>query len=66
MQTHEKRGIDLTEKERSRYARHIPLPEIGINGQKHLKTSSILCVGSGGLGSPVLLYLAATGIGRIV
>ncbi len=58
-------GINLNEEEVSRYARHLTLPEIGVSGQKHLKASSVLCVGSGGLGSPVLLYLAAAGVGRI-
>ena len=56
---------NLTSEEISRYARHISLPEIGIKGQKKLKESSIVCIGTGGLGSPLLIYLAATGIGRI-
>ena len=51
--------------ELARYARHISLPEIGITGQKKLKTSSVACIGTGGLGSPLLIYLAAAGIGRI-
>ena len=51
--------------ELARYARHISLPEIGITGQKKLKKSSIACIGTGGLGSPLLIYLAAAGIGRI-
>lgn len=49
----------------ARYARQIILPEIGKEGQKKLKQSSVLCIGAGGLGSPALLYLAATGVGRI-
>ena len=65
MQAHKMGGIDLTAEEISRYARHLTLPEIGIVGQKHLKASSVLCIGSGGLGSPILLYLAAAGIGNI-
>ena len=65
MQAHETRGVVLTEEELSRYARHLTLSEIGITGQKHLKASSVLCVGSGGLGSPILLYLAAAGVGRL-
>lgn len=65
MQTHENRGIDLSQDEVARYARHLALPEIGLVGQKKLKASSVLCVGSGGLGSPVLMYLAAAGVGRI-
>ena len=51
--------------ELARYARHISLPEIGITGQKKLKASSVACIGTGGLGSPLLIYLAAAGIGRI-
>ena len=58
-------NIHLSDAEKIRYSRHISLPEIGINGQKNLKASSVLCVGSGGLGSPLLIYLAAAGIGRI-
>ncbi len=56
---------NLSSEEISRYARHISLPEIGITGQAKLKTSSIACIGTGGLGSPLLIYLAAAGIGRI-
>ncbi len=56
---------EFHEDEIARYARHISLPEIGLNGQKLMKSSSVLCIGTGGLGSPVLLYLAAAGIGRI-
>ena len=57
--------IDLTPAEQERYARHLLLPEVGLEGQKRLKASSVLCVGCGGLGSPLLLYLAAAGVGRI-
>ena len=56
---------DISAEERARYARHLSLPELGIEGQRHLKAASVLCVGSGGLGSPLLLYLAAAGVGRI-
>jgi len=56
---------NLSSEEISRYARHISLPEIGIQGQEKLKTGSIACIGTGGLGSPLLIYLAAAGIGRI-
>ena len=56
---------NLNSEELARYARHISLPEIGINGQEKLKTSSVACIGTGGLGSPLLIYLAAAGIGRI-
>ena len=55
----------LTAEERGRYARHLILPELGVEGQERLKTSSVLCVGAGGLGSSLLLYLAAAGVGRI-
>lgn len=55
----------LGELEKSRYARHLLLDEVGINGQMRLKSSSVICVGAGGLGSPVLQYLAAAGVGRI-
>ena len=58
-------SVTLSQQERSRYARHLSLPEVGLEGQKKLKAASILVVGTGGLGSPVLLYLAAAGIGRI-
>lgn len=56
---------ELSGEERSRYARHLMLPEVGQAGQERLKSASVLCVGAGGLGSPLLLYLAAAGIGRI-
>jgi len=56
---------NLSSEEISRYARHISLSEIGIKGQKTLKASSIACIGTGGLGSSLLIYLAAAGIGRI-
>lgn len=48
-----------------RYARHLVMPEVGVAGQQKLNDASVLCVGAGGLGSPVLLYLAAAGVGRI-
>jgi adenylyltransferase/sulfurtransferase len=57
--------IQLSKEEYQRYARHIILPEVGLDGQKRLKAASVLCIGTGGLGSPLLLYLAAAGIGRI-
>jgi len=55
----------LSSEEISRYARHISLSEIGMEGQQKLKASSIGCIGTGGLGSPLLIYLAAAGVGRI-
>ncbi|MBD2002628.1 MULTISPECIES: molybdopterin-synthase adenylyltransferase MoeB [Cyanophyceae] len=57
--------IQLTKEEYERYSRHLILPKVGLEGQKRLKAASVLCVGTGGLGSPLLLYLAAAGIGRI-
>ncbi|MCB0101964.1 MAG: ThiF family adenylyltransferase, partial [Anaerolineales bacterium] len=48
-----------------RYSRHLLMPEVGLQGQIKLKNSSVLVIGTGGLGSPVALYLAAAGIGRI-
>ena len=57
--------IQLSKDEYARYSRHIILPEVGLDGQKRLKAASVLCVGTGGLGSPLLLYLAAAGVGRI-
>jgi adenylyltransferase/sulfurtransferase len=55
----------LTNDEIARYSRHLILPEVGMAGQERLKRSKVLCVGTGGLGSPLLLYLAAAGVGRI-
>ncbi|MGI2904875.1 molybdopterin-synthase adenylyltransferase MoeB [Tolypothrix sp. VBCCA 56010] len=57
--------IQLTKDDYERYSRHLILPEVGLEGQKRLKSASVLCIGTGGLGSPLLLYLAAAGIGRI-
>ncbi len=57
--------IQLSKEEFQRYARHIILPEVGLDGQKKLKAASILCIGTGGLGSPLISYLAAAGIGRL-
>ena len=56
---------DLTRDEVARYSRHLILDEVGMEGQRKLKGSSVLCVGTGGLGSPLLMYLAAAGVGRI-
>jgi len=57
--------VALTQAEYERYSRHLILPGVGLEGQKKLKAAKVLCVGTGGLGSPVLLYLAAAGIGRL-
>jgi adenylyltransferase/sulfurtransferase len=57
--------VQLTNEEYERFSRHLILPEVGLDGQKRLKAASVLCIGTGGLGSPLLLYLAAAGIGRI-
>ena len=57
--------VNLNCEEIARYARHISLPEIGFKGQEKLKQSSVACIGTGGLGSPLLIYLAAAGVGRI-
>lgn len=57
--------IELSHEEILRYSRHLLIPEVGLDGQKKLKASSALIIGTGGLGSPVALYLAAAGIGRI-
>ncbi len=55
----------LSPAELSRYARHLTLPEVGAEGQRRLKAARVLCIGAGGLGSPVTMYLAAAGIGEI-
>src|ERR687893_798393 len=57
--------IQLNKQEYERYSRHLIMPEVALEGQKRLKAASVLCIGTGGLGSPLALYLAAAGVGRI-
>ncbi len=56
---------ELTTDELARYSRHLILPEVGIEGQRKLKAARVLCVGTGGLGSPLAFYLAAAGVGTL-
>ncbi|MCZ7543963.1 MAG: molybdopterin-synthase adenylyltransferase MoeB [Anaerolineae bacterium] len=58
-------AIALSKEEIERYSRHLIMPEVGMDGQRKLKAASVLLIGAGGLGSPVAMYLAAAGIGRI-
>jgi molybdopterin/thiamine biosynthesis adenylyltransferase/rhodanese-related sulfurtransferase/molybdopterin converting factor small subunit len=55
----------LTNDEIKRYSRHLIMPEVGVEGQRKLKAAKVLCIGAGGLGSPVAMYLAAAGVGRL-
>src|SRR6267142_2058236 len=63
------RGLDVTmernKDERSRYSRHLMLQEVGRGGQKKICSTTVLCIGAGGLGSPIAMYLAAAGIGKL-
>jgi sulfur-carrier protein adenylyltransferase/sulfurtransferase len=58
-------GSNLSHEEVRRYSRHLIMPEVGMAGQKKLKAGSVLLIGAGGLGSPLAMYLAAAGVGRI-
>ncbi len=57
--------MDLNNDEIRRYSRHLILPEVGLAGQKKICSTSVLCIGAGGLGSPIAMYLAAAGIGKL-
>ncbi len=57
--------MELNNDEIRRYSRHLILPEVGLGGQKKICSASVLCIGAGGLGSPIAMYLAAAGIGKI-
>ena len=59
------KSIDFSNDEIARYSRHLIMPEVTLDGQKRIKASSVLCIGTGGLGSPIGLYLAAAGVGRL-
>ncbi len=58
-------AVELSHEEVKRYSRHLIMPEVGVTGQKKLKAASVLLIGAGGLGSPLAMYLAAAGTGRI-
>src|SRR5207249_11410812 len=57
--------MQLSNEEVRRYSRHLILPEVGLPGQKKICSTSVLCIGAGGLGSPIAMYLAAAGIGKL-
>ncbi len=58
-------NVTLSKEEVMRYSRHLIMPEVGMDGQLKLKQAKVLCIGTGGLGAPLGLYLAAAGVGRI-
>jgi len=57
--------VKFSNEEIKRYSRHMIMPEVGMEGQKRLKAAKVFCIGTGGLGSPVSMYLAAAGIGTL-
>src|SRR6266545_43136 len=57
--------MELNNDEIRRYSRHLILPEVGLSGQKKICSTSVLCIGAGGLGSPIEMYLAAAGVGKL-
>lgn len=61
----EGKDMSLTNEQVKRYSRHLIMPEVGVEGQEKLVNSSVLCIGAGGLGSPLALYLAAAGVGHL-
>lgn len=58
-------AVDLSNDEILRYSRHLILPDIGMSGQRRMRSAKVLCIGAGGLGSPVAMYLAAAGVGTL-
>src|SRR5260370_18049605 len=57
--------VTLNNDEILRYSRHLIMPEVALEGQKKIKAAKVLCIGAGGLGSPLAMYLAAAGVGRL-